>query len=163
MATLRKNQKFADVKIICDGKCFMAHKAVLAARSDVFAALFSHEGTKEDTSGEVNIEDCGHKAMEIFLSHIYEDAAPPQDVSFEVAKQLMNVAIKYNVQSLMKKGSILLLKCLNEKNAVQMAMLGNLYNMDALKKAAKKVIASSEMSLIDMVEESGLRLQDGGN
>ena len=163
MAALRKNPALADVKLICDGKYFMAHKAVLAARSDVFAALFRHKGTKEDESDEVHIEDCNHKTMEIFLSHVYEDAVPPQDVSFEVAKQLMNVANKYNVPSLMKMGGRILLACLNEKNAFQMAVLGRLYNMDALKKAAKKVIASSEMSLIDMVEESGLRLQDGGD
>ena len=163
MAALRKNIETADVKLICNGKLFMAHKAVLSARSDVFAALFRHKGTKEDVSGQIHIEDCDHEAMEMFLSFIYEDKAPPQDVPFEVAKQLMNVANKYNVQSLVKKGIRCMLACLNEENAIQMAVLGKLYNMDALQKAAKRVIAASEKSLVEMVEVSGLRLQDREN
>ena len=141
----------------------MAHKMVLSARSDVFAALFSHKGTKEDESGEVHIEDCDHEAMEMFLSYIYQDAAPPQDATFEVAKQLMNVANKYNVPSLKNKGSKILLARLNADNAVQVAVLGKLYNMDVLQKAAKNVIASSEKFLVDMIQESGFRLQDGDN
>ena len=163
IAALRKNTETADVKLICNGKLFMAHKTILCARSDVFAALFRHKGTKEDESGEVHIEDCDQEAMEMFLSFIYEDAAPPQDVPFEVAKQLMNVANKYNVQALVKKGIRCMLACLNEDNAIQMAVLGKLYNVDALQKAAKRVIASSEKSLVDMVEKSGLTLQDREN
>ena len=162
MAALRKNPE-ADVKLICNGKQFTAHKSVLSARSDVFAALFSHKGTKEDESGEVHIEDCNHEAMEIFLAFLYEDASPPQDTTFEVAKQLLNVAIKYNIQPLKKKGGNILLAHLNEDNAVQIAMLGELYNMDALRKAAKNVIASSEKSFGDMIKASGFKLQDGDN
>ena len=162
MAALRKNPK-ADIKLICNEKQFTAHKAVLSARSDVFAALFSHKGTKEDESGEVHIEDCDHEAMEMFLSYIYEGAAPPAEAPFGVAKQLVNIANKYNVQSLKKKGGKILLGHLNEDNALQMALLGELYNMDALKKAAKNLIASSEKSLGDMIKESGFRLQDGDN
>ena len=160
LAALRKSPE-ADVKIICNGKHFMAHKALLSARSDVFAALFSHKGTKEDESGQVHIDDCDHETMEMFLSYMYEDAAPPADATFEVAKQLMNIANKYNVLTLKKKCGRILLAHLNEENAVQIDMLGELYNMDALIKAAKNVIASSEKSLGNLIKESGFRLQDG--
>ena len=163
MAALRMNTGTADIKLICNGKQFLAHKTILSARSDVFAALFSHKGTKEDKSGEVHIEDCDHEAMEMFLSYLYEDSAPASDTSFEVAKQLMNVANKYNVQSLKNKGSRILLSRLTEDNAVQMALLGKLYNMDTLKKAAKAIIASSEKCLMTMIDESGFRLQDADN
>ena len=163
IAAMRKKSESADVKLICNGKHFWAHKFILSARSDVFAALFSHKGTKEDISGEVHIEDCDHEAMEMFLAYLYEDATPPQDTTFEVAKQLMNVANKYNVSALKKKGSNILLACLNEDNAIQMAMLGNLYNIDTLKKAAKATIAASDKNLIDMIENSGFRLQDKDN
>ena len=160
LAALRKNPETADIMLICNWKLFKAHKAVLSARSDVFAALFSHKGTKEDESGEVHIDDCDHEAMEMFLAYIYENAAPPQDVTFEVAKQLMNVANKYNVLTLKKKCGRILLAHLNEDNAVQIALLGELYNVDALNKAAKNVIASSEKFLGNMIKESGFRLQD---
>ena len=87
----------------------------------------------------------------------------PAEATFEVAKQLVNIANKYNVQSLKKKGGKILLGHLNEDNALQMALLGELYNMEALKKAAKNLIASSEKSLGDMIKESGFRHQDGDN
>ena len=162
IAALRKSTESADVKLICNGKHQWAHKLILSARSDVFAALFSHKDTKEVKSGEVHIEDCDHEAMEIFLSYIYEGAAPPQDTSFEVAKQLMNVANKYNVPPLKDKGGKIILARLNEDNAVQVAHLGSLYDMESLKKAAMASIAIAGIAgrdLIDLINKSGFRLQ----
>ena len=138
----------------------MAHKTILSARSEVFAALFSHKGTTEDELSEINIEDCDHKAIEIFLSHLYGEALPTQDISFEAAKQLMNVANKYSVPSVMDMGEKLILACLNEDNAVQVAQLGELYNRGSLKKEAKATIAASGKSLIAMIKESGFKLQE---
>jgi len=163
MAALRKNSESADVTLVCNGKLFWAHKLILSARSDVFSALFSHKGTKEDESGEVHIEDCDPEAMELFLAYLYEDAPPPLDTTFEVAKELMNVANKYNVTSLKNKGSKLLLAHLNEDNAFEMAVLGNLCNMDSMKKAAKATIAASDKDLIDMIGTSGFRIHDKDN
>ena len=160
IAALRNNTDSADVKFVCNGKIFWAHRLILSARSNVFAALFSHKGTKEDKSGEVHIEDCDHEAMEMFLSYIYEGAAPPQDTSFEVAKQLMNVANKYNVLSLKEKGCKIILARLNADNAIQVAQLGRLYDMDSLKRAAMATITASGMDLIDLIHKSGYRLQD---
>ena len=163
IAAMRKKSESADIQLICNGRHFWAHKFILSARSDVFAALFSHKGTKEDESGEVHIKDCDHEAMEMFLAYLYENTPPPLDTTFEVAKQLMNVANKYNVPSLKKKCSKILLACLNEDNAFEMAMWGNLYNMDSMKKAAKATIAASDKNLIDMIDNSGFRLQDKDN
>ena len=160
IASLRRDDKTADVKLICKGKYFLAHKTILSARSEVFAALFSHKGTTEDELCEINIEDCDHEAMEIFLSYMYGDALPTQDISFEAAKQLINVAKKYNVPSVMDMGEKLILACLNEDNAVQVAQLGELYNMGSLKKEAKAAIAASGKSLIAMIKESGFKLQE---
>ena len=164
MSALRKDPKSADIKLICNGKSFWTHKLILSARSDVFAALFSHEGIKEDQNGEIHIEDCDHEAMELFLSYLYEEAAPPKDTPFEVTKQLMNVANKYNFPSLMKMCCNILISVLNEDNAVQMAQLGNLFKMKSLQQAAKTTIAASDKDLIELIENFGYKLQqDNGN
>ena len=160
IAALRNNTESADVKLICNGKIFWAHKVILSARSDVFAALFSHRDTKEDESGEVHIEDCDHEAMEMFLSYVYEGASPQQDTSFEVAKQLLNAANKYNLPSLKEKSARILLAHLNEDNAFQIAQLGRLYDMEPLRKAARTTIAASNRDLLDMIEDSGFKLQE---
>ena len=58
IAALRDNPDTSDVRIICDGKEFPAHKVILSAHSDVFKAMFSHSGTREHESGRVTITDC---------------------------------------------------------------------------------------------------------
>ena len=87
IAALRENTETADVKIICNGMPFLAHIAILSARSDVFASLFRHKGTKEDISGEVHVEACDIFAMEMFLKYLYEETPPPEDVTFGDARQ----------------------------------------------------------------------------
>ena len=52
-----KCESTADITLICQEKMFPAHKTILAARSDVFAAMFNHSNTEEGRSNEVKIED----------------------------------------------------------------------------------------------------------
>ena len=49
------------------------HKAVLAARSDVFAAMFSHKATTESTTNEVHIRDTEPDILEQLLNFVYTD------------------------------------------------------------------------------------------
>ena len=112
LGSLLNNVDFSDVTLVSeDKKQIFAHKAILSARSDVFAALFSHEGTTEDEHGEVNIEDCNQEIMEIFLSNLYGETPPPQDISLEMAKDLMNVANKYNVPCVKDMGQRVIISC----------------------------------------------------
>ena len=64
---LKLDDSTSDVTLICDGEKFLAHKVVLAARSDVFSAMFQHDGTKEAESNQVLIEDTDPKTLERFL------------------------------------------------------------------------------------------------
>ena len=163
IAALRKKTETADVKLICNGKHFLAHKLILSARSDVFAAMFSHRGTTEDESGEVHIDVCDHKVMEMFLAYLYEDATPASDTTFEVAKQLLNVANMFKVESLKKKSIKMLLAHLDEDNAIEMSTLGELFNLNSLDMAAKATISASKKPLSVLIRESASRLQDGDN
>ena len=52
---------------------FACHKAVLAARSDVFAAMFSHKATTESTTNEVHIRDTEPDILEQLLNFVYTD------------------------------------------------------------------------------------------
>ena len=57
----------SDITLICDGEKFPAHRTILGARSDVFAAMFQHNGTKEAETNQVLIEDSDPKTLERFL------------------------------------------------------------------------------------------------
>lgn len=48
MAKALLSKEYSDISLVCKGKNFPCHKAILAARSDVFAAMFSHKETAEN-------------------------------------------------------------------------------------------------------------------
>lgn len=50
---------------------FPAHKAILAARSPVFDAMFSHEEVTEVTQRRVVIKDIASEVMEPLLAYLY--------------------------------------------------------------------------------------------
>ena len=72
----------------------------------------------------------------------------------------MNVANKYNAPSVKEMGQNIILSCLDEDNAFQVAHLGELYNMDSLKNEAKSIIAASGKSLMEMIKQSGFKLEE---
>ena len=59
---------------------------------------------------------------------MHEDATPSPDTTFEVAKQLMNVSNKYIIFIL----SARLLSITHMNNAFEVALIGELNNMDTL-------------------------------
>ena len=50
---LTSDDSLADVTLECGERSFRCHRAVLAAWSDVFDAMFSHPGMLEVTTGKV--------------------------------------------------------------------------------------------------------------
>ena len=77
MSALRKRaDNAADVTLICQGKKFPVHKAILIGRSDVFSAMFSHADTTEATTNEVHIDDTDHDTLERFLWYVHIRANP---------------------------------------------------------------------------------------
>ena len=57
----------ADVTLMCEGERFPAHKVILAARSDVFSAMFQYKNTKEAETNLVEIEDANSTTVKNFL------------------------------------------------------------------------------------------------
>lgn len=70
MDTLQVNGKFSDVTLLVGDKQFAAHKAILIARSPVFAAMFSHP-TKELLENRATLHDIEANVFEDLLKHIY--------------------------------------------------------------------------------------------
>ena len=62
--------QFSDVNLNIRGREFPAHKNILAARSEVFAAMFQHP-TKEKLSNQIEIEDIEPEVFQELLRFIY--------------------------------------------------------------------------------------------
>ncbi|XP_046983081.1 E3 ubiquitin-protein ligase MIB1-like [Schistocerca americana] len=74
----------------------LAHRAVLADRSPVFAAMFAHD-TLEASSGAVSIPDVGGPVLRQLVSYLYTLQAPQLP---GMAPQLLAAAGKYGVSGL---------------------------------------------------------------
>ena len=77
---LLSSGQISDVILSVDGKDFHVHKFVLSFRSPVFAAMFSHQNTKESQEGRVIIEDVPEKEFEAFLEHLYFYETPKTEL-----------------------------------------------------------------------------------
>lgn len=95
--SLLLNKESCDTTLLVKDKEYKAHRAVLMARSSVFAAMFQHE-TSEKQTGIVNIPDCDPETFEEFLEFLYtgklEKPLPHSTM------HLYETSEKYNVQEL---------------------------------------------------------------
>jgi len=86
---------FTDSKILCGGREFAAHRAVLAAASPVFERMWSTAMSESEKSA-LEIKDCTPEAVEAMVRYIYT-----QEVANEAdPAQLFELAQKYELQDL---------------------------------------------------------------
>ncbi|XP_046983923.1 protein maternal effect lethal 26-like [Schistocerca americana] len=86
----------AVVTLVAGGTRLAAHRAVLAARSPVFRAMFQHD-TLEASCGEVRIADVGGPVLRQLLSYMYTLQAPQLT---DTARELLMAADKYGLSAL---------------------------------------------------------------
>ena len=89
---------------------------------------------KEANDRKIEIEDAEPDTVEAFLGYLYEAKVPHLDV--EQASNLMRMADKYNVPTLVKECQGYLCDNLRADNLVQVAIVGHLCKEDKLRDAA---------------------------
>ena len=62
-----KGSEMADVTLVCKEARFPAHRAILAARSDILGMILQQKNSKEEATKEVKIEDTDPATLKIFL------------------------------------------------------------------------------------------------
>lgn len=93
-------QENCDVVLRVKGQEFPAHKAILIARSPVFASMFRYD-MKEKQTGIVDIEDCDPSSFSDFLCFLYCEEV--NNLSEENVYSLFTAADKYGVPDLKEK------------------------------------------------------------
>ena len=91
MQNLLKSGKHSDFVIIVGNTKFPVHKAILSARSPVFAAMFDHDHTKEVQEGKVQIVDVPANVIQLLLNYIYTGKLPGKN---QLTGKLMAAADK---------------------------------------------------------------------
>jgi len=94
-----KLSDLSDVTVTAGDQSFQCHKVQLASRSDVLAAMFSHN-MKENSNGEVRINDFEADTVNDFINFMYEGKV---DDTAQYNLNLLRIADKYNVQVLKRR------------------------------------------------------------
>jgi len=121
----------SDVTLQVGSDAFPAHKAILAARSQVFASMFDHNMI-EQQSNVVEIGDMDPLVMRHFLHFLYTgEHGAALDV--QLAKDLFIAADKYQVQQLKTFCEAFMSKNLTPENVPYVMVLAHLHACADLK------------------------------
>ncbi|XP_065203946.1 speckle-type POZ protein B-like [Planococcus citri] len=138
-AALIKNQTLTDVILSVNGKEYPAHKAVLAARSPVFCAMFTHS-TKESELNRVDIKDINEAVVVEMLKYIYTGKCENLD---GLAEGLLTAADKYDLRGLKIMCAKKLIRGLSVENATNVLILADMHHFENLKRHVIKFIVSN--------------------
>jgi len=121
--------QFCDVVLCVGGREFHAHKAILAARSAVFSAMFEHE-MEERKHNRVEIADVDRDVMNEMLRFIYTGKAPNLE---RMADDLLAAADKYALDRLKVMCEEALCSSLSIENVSDVLVLADLHSAEQLK------------------------------
>ena len=139
MENIYSDAKFPDVTIVCQGKEFPCHKAILAGRSQVFEAMFSLN-FKEGMENKVEVVDVAADVIDEILRFIYRGDI--RDLK-DGAADILVAAEKYALVDLKKMCEESLCVHLTVENVLDMMDLSDLHNAANLRATALKFIVEN--------------------
>ncbi|XP_038113274.1 speckle-type POZ protein [Culex quinquefasciatus] len=136
-AKMLVTKQFTDLTITVGQQSFRAHKAILVARSTVFAAMFQHD-MKESQRNEITITDVEPKVFEEVLRFIYTDKVQglPQ-----LVHELLAAADKYDLARLKVMCEIQLFEGITAATATKTLLFADLHRAKELKARAIEFLA----------------------
>lgn len=136
---------FTDMTIVCDKREFHCHKFVLAARSEVFAAMLRHEFLEKQNS-RVDVKEIDAETMELLLSYIYTGQV--SDFKNVSVVELFKAADRYRLDHLKYMCEEELVKRVEASNAADILSLAHKYNAGPLKSFALAMISRNVEEVI---------------
>nr|CAD2181330.1 unnamed protein product [Meloidogyne enterolobii]CAD2198768.1 unnamed protein product [Meloidogyne enterolobii] len=136
MSNLFEKSLFADCTLYSGNREFQVHKAVLACRSPVFAAMFEH-GMAESLSDCVNIKDIDSEVLGEMLRFMYTGSAPNLE---RMADELLAAADKYQLERLKVMCEQSLCLSLTNETACETLILADLHSAEHLKTQSTEFI-----------------------
>jgi len=138
--SILQEEKYTDVDIHCENKVFKAHRAILAARSVVFDAMFSSSLQEGNSQAVVKIEQVEASSMSSFLHFLYTDTIPPE---FQQTCDLLALANRYDVHDLKEVCTRYLANNLDVNNAACLLSIADAAQAVALKQYVLHFISNN--------------------
>ncbi|XP_055345282.1 TD and POZ domain-containing protein 4-like [Paramacrobiotus metropolitanus] len=135
---LLESGRLADCKLISrDGQEFDVHRALLAAHSSVFAAMFENN-MKEKLSGHCEIKDIDGPVLKALIRFVY--TCTLQELPSASLPTLYDAADKYDMDDLRVRCEEGMVASVNVDNALQYLLFAKDRGLRDLKLAAAKLI-----------------------
>lgn len=132
LGELWENSHFTDCCLVVAGQEFRAHKAILAARSPVFRAMFEHD-TEESRKNCIEIHDLEPEVFKAMMGFIYTGKEPDLN---SIADAVLAAADKYGLERLKVMCQRALFRELSVENAAHTLFLADLHSAVQLKTRA---------------------------
>eukprot|EP00927_Polykrikos_kofoidii_P078508 TRINITY_DN75320_c0_g1_i1.p1 TRINITY_DN75320_c0_g1~~TRINITY_DN75320_c0_g1_i1.p1 ORF type:complete len:512 (-),score=74.43 TRINITY_DN75320_c0_g1_i1:220-1755(-) len=91
----------ADLVLVCEQQKFEADRAILAARSSFFGAMFSNRKFREAGQREVDLPEMSTRALSAVLRFIYTDEGPDMRTR-EEAEEILTAASKLGIAGMLR-------------------------------------------------------------
>ncbi|XP_073814361.1 speckle-type POZ protein-like [Musca autumnalis] len=140
LANILTSKEFSDVTLVArDGTEFKAHKALLSARSQVFAAMFRIDMEESKTS-RISIDDIKPKVIEEMLKYMYTAAG---DIPKKLAAELFIAANKYSLLDLQTLCEDILIETMDVFTVADILLLADRHANERLKTSAVQYITKN--------------------
>nr|XP_048281400.1 speckle-type POZ protein-like [Myodes glareolus] len=138
LGELWENPRFTDCCLVVAGQEFQAHKAILAARSPVFRAMFKND-VEESKKNRIEIQDLEPQVFKIMMGFIYTGKAPDLH---SMADAVLAAADKYGLERLKVMCERALCRDLSVENAAHTLFVADLHSVVQLKTQALDFITA---------------------
>lgn len=143
--SLYRDDSLKDIKLVVGNSCVMAHKVVLATRSEVFRSMLTHD-TREKQTNVIEIQDVSCEAVNAFVKYLYIEEI--DNVSEELDTLLM-LADKYDVQGLKERCENYLIQMVNDENVIDLFLKAEFLNLPKLKKRSLFLIKKNSDHIVN--------------
>ncbi|XP_073814363.1 speckle-type POZ protein-like [Musca autumnalis] len=138
-ADIFASKEFSDVTLVAqDGIKLKAHKAILCARSQVFAAMFRNN-FEESKTNRIQIDDMDAEVIEEMLKFLYTGG----DISEKFAEELFIAANKYSLLDLQTMCENTLINTMKFATVADVLLLADRLTNERLKTKAAKFIVNN--------------------
>lgn len=144
MENFFREGRLSDFTIVAGGREMRAHRAILSARSPVFAAMLEHH-TEEFKNSQVNFPDIEYEVMHELLTYIYSGRSPNLS---NMALDLLAAADRFQLTGLKEMADQVLRSGLTVESACRYLVFADMHNAQDLKVDALRFIAQNSASII---------------
>lgn len=158
LGALLQDKTFADVVFEVDGVEYSAHKAIMAARSEVFSRMFSKDSNfAEAQNGRVKIHDVERDVFQEMLNFIYTGKVENLN---EMADDLLAAADKYALARLKVMCEEALSSNLTPENVASVLILADMHCASQLKELSLRYC---NLHARDVMETHGWKMMEKQN